>query len=128
AALLDNPNVQLDAAGVADLRAGRIDPRIVAVLEDVSRRHRITVSAMLSDHGVRTAGGSISNHHYGRAVDIAAIDGRPVSPGNAAARELAESLLRLEPGIRPTELGSPWALGDPVAFTDGDHQDHIHVA
>jgi hypothetical protein len=128
AALLDNPNVELDAAGVADLRAGRIDARIIAVLEEVSRRHRVTVSAMLSDHGVRTAGGSISNHHFGRAADIAAIDGQPVSPGNAAARALAESLLRLDPAIRPTELGSPWALGDPAAFTDGDHQDHIHVA
>jgi hypothetical protein len=126
--LVDNPRIQLDAAGVADLRAGRIDPRIVSVLEEVSRRHRITVSAMMSDHGVRTAGGSISNHHYGRAVDIAMIDGQAVSPGNAAARELAQSLLRLPAGIRPTELGSPWALGDPVAFTDGDHQNHIHVA
>src|SRR5215217_2314293 len=56
------------------------------------------------------------------------VDGRPVSPGNEAARKLAAALLRLDPRIRPTELGSPWALGDPVAFTDGDHQDHIHVA
>src|SRR5215217_8241763 len=56
------------------------------------------------------------------------VDGRPVSPGNEAARKLAAALLRLDPRIRPTELGSPWALGDPVAFTDGDHQNHIHVA
>jgi hypothetical protein len=126
--LIDNPRIQLDAAGVADLRSGRIDPRIVSVLEEVSRHHRITVSAMMSDHGLRTAGGSISNHHYGRAVDIAVIDGQPVSAGSAVARDVAQSLLKLPPDIRPTELGSPWALGDPVAFTDGDHQDHIHVA
>ncbi len=128
AALLDNPNVQFDASGVADLRAGRIDPRIVAVLDGIGRRHHITVSAMMSDHGVQTAGGSISNHHYGRAVDIAVVDGQPVTPGNPAARKLAESLLHLDRSIRPTELGSPWPLSDPAAFTDGDHQDHIHVA
>jgi hypothetical protein len=127
-AIAQNPNIELDATGVADLRAGRIDPRIVALLEEASKDHRITVSSLKSDHGVRTAGGSISNHYYGRAVDIAMVDGRPVAPGNEAARELAAALLRLDPRIRPTELGSPWAFGNPAAFTDGDHQDHIHVA
>ena len=127
-AVLHDPNIDLDASGVADLRAGRIDPRIIAVLEQVSKRHQIGVSALLSDHGARTVNGSLSNHHFGRAVDIATVDGRPVSPGNEAARELAATLLRLDPRIRPTELGSPWDLDDPVAFTDGDHQNHIHVA
>jgi cell wall-associated NlpC family hydrolase len=127
-ALLRDGNVEFDPEGVADLRAGRIDPRIVAVLHEVAKSHRISVSALMSDHAVNTANGSVSNHHFGRAVDIAVIDGRPVSPDNRAARELAAALLRLDPRIRPTELGSPWALPDPVAFTDGDHQDHIHVA
>ena len=102
-AVLHDPNIDLDASGVADLRAGRIDPRIIAVLEQVSKRHQIGVSALLSDHGARTANGSLSNHHFGRAVDIATVDGRPVSPGNEAARKLAAALLRLDPRIRPTE-------------------------
>jgi hypothetical protein len=127
-ALLRDGNVEFDPEGVADLRAGRIDPRIVAILREVAKSHRISVSALMSDHAVNTASGSVSNHHFGRAVDIAVIDGRPVSPDNRAARELAAALLRLDPRIRPTELGSPWALPDPAAFTDGDHQDHIHVA
>jgi hypothetical protein len=37
-ALLTNPNVVLDADGVADIRAGRIDPRIVAVLTKLGER------------------------------------------------------------------------------------------
>src|ERR671924_368592 len=100
----------LDASQVADLESGKIDPRIVDILDEVSQRHRITVSALMSDHAVHTAGGSVSTHAYGRAVDIAAVDGQPVSPGNATARKLAESLLRLPSSIRPTELGSPWDL------------------
>ena len=82
---------------------------------------------MASDHPKLTSGGSVSNHFHGRAVDIATVDGRPVAPGNAAARELAVALSRLDPGIRPSEIGSPWALSGPAYFTDGGHQDHIHV-
>ena len=63
----------------------------------------------------------------GRAVDIAAIDGQPVGPGHAGARKLAEALAELDPSIRPTEIGSPWALVGPAYFTDADHQDHLHV-
>jgi hypothetical protein len=126
--LLDNRNVQFDAAGVADLRSGRMDPRIVTILDAVGKHHRITVSALISDHDVHTANGSVSNHHYGRAADIATVDGQPVTPGNKAAHRLALALLKLDPRLRPTELGSPWNLGDPVAFTDADHQNHIHVA
>ena len=47
-ALLDNERVTLDATGIADLKAGKIDPRIVSVLTAISQDHRITVSAMTS--------------------------------------------------------------------------------
>jgi NlpC/P60 family len=127
-ALLDGKRVTFDADGIADLKAGRIDARVVSVLTSISRSHRISVSAMTSDHPKFTTGGSVSNHFYGRAVDIATVDGQQVGPGNAAARELAVSLSRLDPSIRPSEIGSPWALPGSAYFTDGGHQDHIHVA
>jgi putative modified peptide len=127
-ALLDSKRVTFDADGLADLKAGRIDPRVVSVLTSVSRSHRISVSAMASDHPKLTTGGSVSNHFYGRAVDIATVDGRPVGPGNAAARKLAVALSSLDLSIRPSEIGSPWALPGAAYFTDGGHQDHIHVA
>jgi putative modified peptide len=127
-ALLHSKRVTFDADGIADLRAGRIDPRVVSVLTEVSRSHTISVSATASDHPKLTTGGSVSNHFYGRAVDIASVDGRPVGPGNAAARELAVALSRLDLSIRPSEIGSPWALPGAAYFTDGGHQDHIHVA
>jgi NlpC/P60 family len=85
------------------------------------------VSAMASDHQKFTSGGSISNHFHGRAVDIATVDGRPVGPGNAAARELAIALSRLDPSVRPSEIGSPWALPGSAYFTDSGHQDHVHI-
>src|SRR3954471_8909449 len=126
-ALLHSHNVTSDADGIADLQAGRIDPRVVAVLTDLSHDHRITVSAMCSDHPQNTTGGSVSNHFYGRAVDIATIDGRPVGPGNAAAKAIAVALSRLDPSIRPTEIGSPWSLSGAAYFTDAEHQNHLHI-
>jgi hypothetical protein len=49
-ALLRNDNVTFDAEGVADLKAGRIDPRAVSLLDTLSRDHRLTISATCSDH------------------------------------------------------------------------------
>ena len=126
-ALLHNRRVTLDPDAIADLKSGRIDPRVASVLTAVSRDHDITVSAMMSDHDKLTSGGSVSNHYYGRAVDIATIDGQPVGPSNQVAREVALSLSRLDPSIRPTEIGSPWALPGPAYFTDAAHQNHLHV-
>ncbi len=108
--LLENRNLSFDADGIADLRAGRIDPRIVALLEQLSREHKITISSMRSDHSTLTAGGSVSNHSVGRAVDIAAIDGQPVGPGTPVPASSPRRSPRSDPSIRPTEIGSPWAL------------------
>jgi hypothetical protein len=127
-ALLGNPNAVLDADGVADLRAGRIDPRVVAVLTKLAEAHRITVSSMCSDHPKFTSGGSISNNYLGRGADIAAIDGVPVNAGNATAREVAGGLSSLHPSYRPDEVGTPWVINAPGHFTDAAHQQMIHVA
>jgi hypothetical protein len=126
-ALLNNENVTFEPAGIGDLTAGRIDPRVVAVLTEVSKEHDLVVTCMSSDHPMNTAGGSISNHYYGRGIDIGSVDGKSVNAGNAVAREVAEELAKLDPSIRPSEIGSPWALPGAAYFTDGDHQDHLHV-
>jgi cell wall-associated NlpC family hydrolase len=126
-ALLENRHVALDANGIADLKAGKMDPRVVSVLSTISQDHSVSVSATISDHDKLTSGGSVSNHFYGRAFDIATVDGQPVGPGNEAARELAESLSQLDPSIRPSEIGSPWALSGAAYFSDAAHQNHIHV-
>ena len=117
----------LDDVGVADIKAGRIDPRIVAVLTKLSQEHKIIVSCMCSDHSRLTAGGSVSNHTFGRGLDIASIDGEIVSPSSALAREIASELSELDPSIRPDEIGSPFAINGPGYFTDAAHSNHIHV-
>jgi hypothetical protein len=128
-ALVHNPHVSfLDSAGTKDLRSGRVDPRIVDILTRLAGKHRISISALASDHSTNTSGGSVSNHYYGRGVDIAVVDGQAVSPSHAGARRIAESLMRLPRSIRPTEVGSPWALPLPGYFTNAEHQNHLHIA
>jgi hypothetical protein len=127
-ALLNDANVVFNAVGVADLRAGRIDPRIVAVLTKLARTHAVTVSAMCSDHPKFTAGGSLSAHYLGRGVDIAAIDGVPVNAGNPTARDVALGLGSLDPTYRPDEIGSPFVIAAPGYFTDASTQDNLHIA
>ncbi len=126
-ALLENKNIVLDDVGVADIKAGKIDPRIIGVLTKLSQEHKITVSCMCSDHSKFTAGGSISNHAFGRGLDIAAIDGEIVSPGSPLAREIASELSSFDPSIRPDEIGSPFAINGPGYFTDAAHMNHVHV-
>jgi hypothetical protein len=125
--LLGNKHVTLDADAVSDLKAGRIDPRVVTVLNTLSERHDMTVSAMMSDHDQFTASGSVSNHYYGRALDISVVDGEAVNPANSAAHDVALSLGKLPEGTRPTEVGSPWDLPGTSDFTDASHQNHIHI-
>jgi hypothetical protein len=127
-ALLANSRVVFDATGIADLQAGRIDPRIVAVLARVAAAHTITVTAMCSDHAKFTSGGTISAHYLGRGVDIGAIDGVVVSPGNPTAREVAVDLAAFDVSYRPDEVGSPFAIAIPGYYTDAGTQDHLHIA
>jgi cell wall-associated NlpC family hydrolase len=89
-ALLANRNVHFDASGLADLNAGRIDPRVVSVLGTISEKHSITVSATPD----------------GRGVDISSVDGHPVSAQNKDAVRLARELSQLDPSIRPSRVSS----------------------
>jgi hypothetical protein len=127
-ALLANSRVIFDAIGIADLQVGRIDPRIVAVLTRLAAAHTITVTAMCSDHAKFTSGGTISHNYLGRGVDIGAIDGVVVDPGNPTAREVAVDLAAFDVSYRPDEVGSPFAIAIPGNYTDGATQDHLHIA
>ena len=117
----------LDDVGVADIKAGRIDPRIVAVLTKLSQEHKIVVSCMCSDHSRMTAGGSVSNHTFGRGprhrLDRRR-DRQPQQRARARGR-LRAVAVRPEHPARRDRL----AVRDQRAgyFTDAAHSNHIHV-
>jgi cell wall-associated NlpC family hydrolase/murein DD-endopeptidase MepM/ murein hydrolase activator NlpD len=128
AALLENPNLELPGPARADLASGRVDPRLVSMLTALTKEHKIGLSVVITGHDQYSASGSVSNHFVGRGLDIASVDGEIVRPNSIASRELAEALTDLPESIKPTEVGTPWPIGEPGFFTDGAHQDHLHIA
>ncbi len=129
ASALGNPRIQLTSLQRMDLASGRIDPRVVALLAWIGERHALVVTSLRSDHSYLTTAGFVSNHSYGRAVDISAIDGTPVlgdqRPGGKTESAL-RTILLLPRELRPAQLISLFDMGDP-SFALADHHDHIHV-
>jgi Transglycosylase SLT domain len=126
-------NVELsNQLEMVDIQSGAIDPRILNILGAISQQHQVRISALRSDHSKFTSGGNISNHYYGRAMDIAAIDGVPctdVSPDGPCGT-IARQLGALPAAHEPTELiycFDPDGPANANGFAQADHCDHMHV-
>jgi hypothetical protein len=132
-ALAANPRIATTRAHgcdpARDLRSGRLDPRVRVLLAGAARAYPIRVSCVRTGHSTYVKGTRrVSNHTVWRAVDLDMVAGRPVGPGNAAARDLAFRIGRLRGHLAPSEVGSPWTFsGARPWFTDTGHQGHIHV-
>jgi hypothetical protein len=128
-AVLSHPNISLRPEARADIEAGLVDSRVLAVLLQVAADHRLGyVGPLVTGHSMYVKGTDrISNHAVGRAVDIPYVDGLPVSITNPEARQVARALLHLPPTLRPDELGSPWQVNSlaVTTFVEG-HTGHIH--
>jgi Transglycosylase SLT domain len=113
-----------------DLDTGSIDPRIVGLLGAITQNHQITISSLRSDHSQFTVEGNVSNHYFGRAMDIAAVDGVSCTDTatTAPCAELGRVLAFLPDPARPSELIYCFDLDGPgPAFARADHCDHIHA-
>ena len=130
ATLLSQPNLVLTSEARSDLVGGIVDPRLVRMLAALSANHRIAVSVIKTGHAMFVAGTDrVSNHYYGRGVDIYAVDGADVNTFSNAALQMSLAILTSPPELRPDEFGSPWPeLGTfPGAFSDAGHQGHLHL-
>jgi Transglycosylase-like domain len=128
--VLRSRRLEIYPGGRSDIASGRIDVRVLALLLYLTQRYRsVTVSCLISGHSFYTASGNPSLHAFGRAVDIAALNGTPIlghqQPGGLTERALRLILL-LPREMQPSELISLFELGGP-SFALADHADHIHV-
>jgi hypothetical protein len=133
-ALLDHPNVTVYADGRADLTAGRVDGRVVAVLLALARDHTITVTSLVTGHPRCAVTGqphgpgcAVSNHWLGRGADVAVLDGIAVSASHPSVAAVMDRLASLPSPYRPDEIGGPIDTGQPGVFTNTFHADHIHI-
>jgi hypothetical protein len=128
--VLQSPGLEIYPGGRADVQNGVTSVRVLALLAYLSSRYeQVTVTSLTSGHSFLTASGNVSAHSYGRAVDIAALNGTPVlghqHAGGPTERALWKLLL-LPDELAPSEVISLFELGGP-SFALDDHDDHIHV-
>jgi hypothetical protein len=128
--VLDSSRLVIYPGGRHDIGTGFTDVRVLVLLRYLSSRYReVTVTSLTTGHSFFTASGNVSAHSYGQAVDIAALNGRPIlgnqEPGGLTERALNKILL-LPGSLEPSQLISLFELGGP-SFAMADHADHIHV-
>jgi hypothetical protein len=131
--VLSDPGVRIYPCGRLDVRAGRIDRRVLATMLylDSAGLHP-TISSLECGHGLLTSSGNVSEHATGDAMDIAAVNGIPISPATQGPGSIAavtvERLLSLTGAMRPHQIISLMTFpGTEEAFSLPDHGDHIHV-
>ena len=123
--VLSDSRIRLPYAARADVHAGRVHDSVLKLLLELSALHLVDVSVIRSGHPLLVFGTSRpSDHLRGRAVDIWALDSRPlVVPSNHL---LATSAMRFAVSNGAYNVGGPVLLRGPQYFSDRTHQDHIH--
>jgi hypothetical protein len=130
--VLANPRIELYSCGRRDVKAGVVDRRVLATLEFLaSSGLKPTVTSLRCGHGLYTAGGNVSAHSSGNAVDIAKINGVPIL-GNQGPGSIADiavrRLLTLQGTMQPAQIITLMTYqGATNTLAMADHADHIHV-
>jgi len=129
--VLRNQGLDIYECGREDVASGRIDRRILAMLEYMTvKGFDLTVTSLQCGHGLLTTSGNVSEHTTGTAVDIAAINGVPVAgnqgPGTLAD-ELIHTVLQLQGTMQPHQVISLEDLPGETSFAMADHYDHVHI-
>ena len=129
--VLADENLDIYECGRADIASGQVDRRILAMLEYlVSKGYNLTITSLKCGHSLMTSSGYVSEHSTGDAVDIATIDGVPVTghqgPGTLTD-ELIHTVLALQGTMHPHQVISLEDLPGETSFALPDHYDHVHV-
>jgi Transglycosylase SLT domain len=129
--VLDNKKLDIYECGREDIASGRIDRRILALLEYLTvKGYDLSVTSLQCGHGLLTTSGNVSEHTTGTAVDIPVINGTPVTgnqgPGSVTD-DLVQTVLQLQGTMHPHQVISLEDLPGPTSFAMADHYDHVHV-
>jgi murein DD-endopeptidase MepM/ murein hydrolase activator NlpD len=129
--ILADKQLEIYDCGRTDIATGKIDRRVLAMLEYlVSKGFTLTITALECGHSYLTTSGNVSEHSTGDAVDIAVINGVPVTghqgPGTLTD-ELIRTVLQLQGTMHPHQVISLEDLPGETSFALPDHYDHVHV-
>ena len=128
--VLDDPRVSVYSGGRGDIESGRVNVRVLAVIEYLADSFgQVTVSCLISGHRLYARPGVISAHIYGLAADISEVGGVSIlghqQPGGITERAVRDVLL-LPPELMPKQVISLLGLGGP-SFPLANHYNHIHI-
>jgi hypothetical protein len=128
--VLHDSRISIYPGGRSDVANHRVDVRVLAVMLYLADTyHSVTASCLISGHRLYARPGVVSAHIYGRAVDIASLDGVSIyghqQPGGIT-EQAVRALLLLPPEMMPSQIISLLGLGGP-SFPLANHYDHIHV-
>ncbi|HWH44770.1 MAG TPA: hypothetical protein VNT32_08560, partial [Thermoleophilaceae bacterium] len=128
--VLSDDRIQIYECGRKDVRAGRVDRRVLATLSYLAESGlRPTVTSLICGHSYLTRSGNVSHHSSGSAVDIAAINGVPVlghQESGGVTHQAVRRLALLQGRMAPDQVISLIDIGGPT-LSLADHADHIHV-
>jgi hypothetical protein len=130
--VLSNPRIEIYSCGRRDIEAGGVDRRVLATLEFLAASGlKPTVTSLTCGHGYYTAGGNVSEHSSGNAVDIAKVNGIPIlgHQGEGSITDITiRRLLTLQGTNKPHQIISLMTYaGTDNTLALPDHADHIHV-
>jgi len=128
--VLNDRRLLIYPGGRQDVAKGRVDVRVLAaMLYLADTYHQVTVSCLISGHRLYARPGVVSAHIYGRAVDIAALNGISIfghqQPGGITEQAVRD-ILMLPGGMLPAQVISLFGMGGP-SFALANHADHIHI-
>ena len=94
--VVNDPNIDLTESAASDFAEGRIDKRVIDDAGSaVAMTTTLAISVAKTGHDKYTTSGSVSNHWYGRAVDIYSVDGKDCTGSDSEpCANLAEELVR----------------------------------
>ncbi len=131
--ILSDPKLSIGECDRQYIANGAIDRRVLATLAFITEKgYDLLITSMLCGREVSiTTSGYTSNHSYGAAIDIAAINGEIVTaatqgPGSLTDR-VAREVLSLQGTMTPDEVISLIDYPQPAGFAMSDHDDHLHV-
>jgi hypothetical protein len=128
--ILKDRRISIYPGGRADIQAGRVNIRVLALLAYLAEAHgQVTVSCLISGHRLYARPGVVSAHIYGLAADISGLGNTSIfghqQPGSVTEHAVRNVLL-LPSELQPRQVISLLGLGGP-SFPLSNHDDHIHV-
>jgi hypothetical protein len=131
--VLGDPKISIGECDRQYIANGAIDRRVLATLAFISEKgYDLLITSMLCGREASiTTSGYTSNHSYGGAIDIAAINGEVVTPATQGPGSLtdlvAREVLSLQGTMTPDEVISLMDYPETAGFAMSDHGDHLHV-